>query len=99
MEHVQVTLVRMPRKRFPDTATEVGAPVARPLSIWTVFDVEVLSVFTFRILAGFPEPRVLIRAVVDDEIHQDVHIAFFRFRDQPIHVLHRSEARVNVVVI
>ena len=99
MEHMEVALVRMPRKRFPDTAAEVGAPVARNLSARAVLDVEVLPVFTLRILAGLSEPRMLIRAVVDDEIHQDVHIALFRFRDQPVHVLHRTEARVNVVVI
>ena len=50
-------------------------------------------------LAGFFEPFVLIGAVIDDEIHQDIHIAFFCFGDQTVHVIHCAEARVDVVII
>ena len=42
---------------------------------------------------------MLIRAVVDDEIHQDVHVALFSLGDQMVHVVHCAKARVDAVII
>ena len=89
----------MTRKRFPDTAAEIGTPVARQLSIRTVFNVKILSVFAVRVLTGLFEPLMLIRTVINDEIHQNVHIAFFCFSNQTVHVIHCTETRVDVVIV
>ena len=42
---------------------------------------------------------MLIGAVVDDEVHEDVHIALFCLRNQFVHIVHRAEARVDVVIV
>ena len=89
----------MPRERLPDTAAEVGAPVAGQLSIRAVFNVKILPVSAVRILAGLLEPFVLIGAVIDNEIHQDVHVALFCLGDQTVHVIHCAKTRVDVVII
>ena len=99
VEQVQVTFVRMPRERLPDTAAEVGAPVAGQLSVRAVFDVKILSVLAVRILTGLLKPFVLIGAVIDNEIHQDVHVALFGLGDQTVHVVHCAKARVDAVII
>ena len=89
----------MARKWFPDTAAEVGTPVAWQFSVRTVFNIKILSVLSIRIFAGFFEPFVLIRAVIDDEIHQDVHIAFLGLSNQTVHIVHGTEARVDIIII
>ncbi|CCX63776.1 putative uncharacterized protein [Firmicutes bacterium CAG:791] len=42
---------------------------------------------------------MLIGAVIDNEIHQDVHVALFGFGDQTVHVVHCAKARVDAVII
>ena len=48
---------------------------------------------------AFHEPRMLVGRVIDDQVEDDAHTAAFHFRDQFVHVFHRSEIRVNGLVI
>ena len=97
-EAVQVVLVRR-RIVLPGRAAEVRLPVVRFLAVSSVLpDVEV-AVRVRAGLATLDEPGVLVRRVVDDEVHEDVHITLFCLCNQLLHVLHRAEARVDVVII
>ena len=99
MEDVQIALIRVSRKRLPDRAAEVGAPVARKLAVLVIPDIKIFAIFSVRIFARLFEPRMLIGAVVDDEIHEDIHIALLCLGNQLIHIVHRAEARVDIVII
>ena len=60
MENVQILFVRMARQSFPDRTTEVTAPVAWKFAFFFVGNVEEITIFSVRILAGFFEPLMLI---------------------------------------
>ena len=100
MESVEVDLVRVPRQQIPAGAAEVAAPVAGELlALVPVADIEEFAEGPLRILAGFAEPLVLVRAVVDHQIHHDGDTAFFRFGNQLVHVGHGAKAGIDVVVV
>ena len=61
--------------------------------------IKILTVLALGILAGLFEPRVLVGAVVDHQVHHDVHVPLFGFREEPVHVLHGPEAGINVIVV
>ena len=49
--------------------------------------------------AGLDEPRVLVRGVVDDQVHDQLHPALVHGRQQPVEVGQRAEGRVDVLVV
>ena len=99
VEHMEIVFVLMPRKLLPDRTAKIGSPVAGELPVLHGLDVEELSVLSIRIFACFFEPLMLIGAVIDDQVHQDIHIPLFCLSEKPVHVLHRAETRINAVII
>ena len=90
----------MARQLIPGRPAEIGAPVCRQFSVLPFFaDVEEVAVPAVRILAGLPEPFVLIGTMVDDQVHQDIHISLLCLCDQFLHIFHGPEARINPIVI
>ena len=99
VEHVKVQLVR-PGKFLPAGAPEVGPPVGGKRSVRIpVPEIEELSVLSLRVRAGLLKPLMLIGAVVDHQVHQDIHIPLLRLGDQLLHIRHGAESGVNVVII
>ena len=90
---------------LPCGAAEIGAPlvrlgargarlVARPGGTPPVpVGVRVVLV------AGGLEPGVLVGRVVDDQVHDDLQAALVRFGEQLVHIGHRAEQRVDVLVV
>lgn len=98
VERVQIIFIGS-RDRLPDTSSKIGPPVARQLSVLFLRNIKILSAFTVRVLHGFLKPDMLIRTVVDDQIHNNVHSAHFCLCQQPIHGLHIAEQRIDIIII
>ena len=100
VEGVEIDLVRVARQQLPAGAAEVAAPVAGiGLALMPVADVKELPVGPVRVLAGLPEPFVLVGAVVHHQVHHDLQVPVLRGGQQAVHVLHRPEARVDVEIV
>ena len=100
VEGMQIVKILVPGKLVPDRTSEAGAPVAGERTVRpSLFDVEELPIASVRIRAGFFEPFMLIRAMVDYQIHENADIAFFRFSDELVHVRHGAETRIDAVVV
>ena len=99
MEDVHIELVRA-RQLLPAGSAKIGPPVGGKLPLGILVpQVEEAAVLSVRILAGLPEPLVLIRAVVDHQVHQDRHVSLLGLRDQLFHVFHGAESGVDRVVV
>ena len=98
VEEMQIIEVRS-RDLLPCASSEIGPPVIRRMAIHGLLEEEITGVFAVRVRQCLLEPLVLIGAVIDDEIHQNVHVAPFCFRNQPPHIAICPEARVNLIVI
>ena len=99
MEHMEVELVRA-GQFLPAGAAEVGPPVGGQTSVRILIpEIEELSVLSLRIRAGLLKPLMLIGAVIDHQVHQDIHVPLLRLGDQLLHVRHGAEPGVNVVII
>ena len=57
------------------------------------------AVFTLRILTGPAEPLVLIRAVVDDQVHDNVQIPLCGLGQKTVHILHSAEAGIDIIIV
>ena len=57
------------------------------------------AVFPLRILTGPAEPLVLIRAVVDDQVHDDVQIPLCGLGQKTVHILHSAEAGIDIIIV
>ena len=42
---------------------------------------------------------MFVGAVVDYQVHEDVHIPFFGLGQEPVHVLHGAETGVDIIII
>ena len=51
------------------------------------------------LVAGSLEPGVLVGRVVHDQVHDDLQAALVRFGKQLVHIGHRAEQRVDVLVV
>lgn len=49
--------------------------------------------------AYFEEPFVLIRGVIDHEVHHELHVTLFKFRNELIHILNRAERWIDLFVV
>ena len=97
MKDMKILFVRA-RERFPYGTAEAGAPVAGP-SVFLVGKVKKLSVRTVRILFCRFKPGMLVGAVVDHQIHQQIHTALFCLGDQFVHIFHGAEPWIDGVII
>ena len=42
---------------------------------------------------------MLVRCVIDHQVHQDMDIPLLRLPEELVHVLHRSESGINIIII
>ena len=85
---------------FPGRAAEDTAPVCRCAAVLLRIRPDV-PVALIIVLAGsgFFEPFVLVRSVVEHQIHDDADTALARLFDQPVHILHRPISRIDAIVV
>ena len=99
VEYMEIVFILMSRELFPDRTAKVRSPVTGELPIFDRLNIEIFPILSVGILTCPSEPLMFIRTMVDDQIHDDIHVALFRFGEQAVHVVHRPETRVNVPVI
>ena len=99
MEDMQVVPVLVSRQFVPDGTAEIRTPVAGQLSVFDGPDIKIFPIVAIRILTGLFEPFMFVGAVIDDQIHDDVHISFPGFLQQSVHVLHGAEPGIDIVII
>ena len=87
------------RNRLPDASSEVGTPVTWQLSVFLLRNIEIFSVLSVRIGTCLLEPLMLIGAVVDNQIHDDVHITLFGLCKQAVHRFQITKKRIDIIVI
>ena len=97
-KHVQVVFIST-RYRFPAASAKVRTQVTWGITVSALAEIEIISIFSVGIGQGFLEPFVLVRTVIDDQIHNNIHIPFLRFGKQFVKLFHRSEFFRNCVVI
>ena len=104
-EQVQVVLLRR-LVPLPGRAREVRLPVgrlgARRARLGARPGVAPPVPVALRAVAARPrlhEPRVLVRGVVDDEVHHEPHAALVQRGDQLVEVGEGAEQRVDVLVV
>ena len=97
-EHMEIVFV-CSRNRFPAAAAEVRTIVAWRVTVFSFPEIKIICIFTIWISQSFLEPFMFVRAVVDDQIHDDMHITFFCFCKQFIKLFHSSEFFCNCIVI
>ena len=97
-KQMQIIQIRS-RYRFPCTASEIRTVITRRLSVLAFFKIEISAILPFRVCQCLLEPFVLIRAMIDDQVHQYVHISFFGFFQQFIKIFHRAECRIYFIII
>ena len=85
--------------RFPYTASKVTAPVVRWLTIDSFFEIEIFAVGAIWILQRFLKPFVFVRAVIDDKIHQNRQISFPGLGNQFVHIVHRAETGIDLIIV
>ena len=77
-EHMEIVFV-CSRNRFPAAAAEVRTIVAWRVTVFSFPEIKIICIFTIWISQSFLEPFMFVRAVVDDQIHDDMHITFLGF--------------------
>ena len=98
-KRVQVVLLALLAPR-PGRAAEDGSPVRRRRAVrfGVAPDVPV-GLGVCAVLLRLEEPRMLVGAVVEDEVHDDADVALLRLSDELFHILHRAVRRVNPAVV
>ena len=96
--------VKVPLPRFGDIGPSGAREIARPVirgtfsSILAIHPDVIIVIRAILVLARL-EPRVAIRGVIRDKIHDNSHAPFLRLGDQAVEILHRSIFRVDFVII
>ena len=96
---MQIIPVLLSRKLFPDRPAEVGSHIAEALFILRMLQIKIFSVLPFRVLARLLKPLIFIGTVIHNQIHQDMHLPCMRLFQKLVHILQRSETRVNVIIV
>ena len=97
VKNMQIKFIRA-GKRIPHGAAETGTPVAGA-SVFFVRQIEKIAVGSVRILFRRLKPGMFVGAVIDHQIHQQIHSPFFCLCDQFIHILHRPKAGIDGVIV
>ena len=98
-EGVEVILLALLAPR-PRGAAENRAPVRRRRAVRLRVAPDVPVGLRVRAaLPRLPEPGVLIRGMVEHEIHDDADVAALRLTDQVLHVGHRAVGGINRLVV
>jgi hypothetical protein len=85
--------------RFPGAATKIATGVTGRQTVFTFAEIEILTIFSERILQCLLKPLMMIGAMIDYQIHDNVNIPLFCLPEQLVELLHGTECRVDSVVI
>ena len=87
------------RHRFPGASAKIGAVIARRFSVFSLYKIEIIRIRTVRIRKCFLEIFMLVGAVVYNQIHHDIHIPLFCFRQKFVKLFHRTELLRDLIII
>ena len=83
----------------PGRAAKGGLHIVRRRALDPVAPDVIVVVGVAAALFGFLEPAVLVRGMVQHQIHDDADVVLFGFANKDFHVLQRAEHRVNVAIV
>ena len=89
----------IPGNRLPGAAAEICPGIAGRLTVLTLAEVEIVAILAIGIFQSLLEPFVLVRAVVDDQIHNNMHVPLLCLGQQFVELLHGTKGRVNIVIV
>ena len=102
MEHMKVVhvLILMSGNLVPYTASEIRTPVVGNTTVlFSLFKIEEFTIFSLWIFTGLYKPFMLIGTVIYYQIHQNIHITFFRFLQKTVNILDGTESGIDIVII
>ena len=85
--------------RFPGAAPKIGPGIAGRLAIHSLTEVEIFTILTVGIFQRLLEPFMLIGAMIDDQVHNDMHVPLLCFRQKFVKLLHRAKRRINRIIV
>ncbi len=99
IEHVVIVLAQL-GGIFPGGAAEDGSPVVWRFAIrfWIEPKVPVMIGVFFGFLGG-DEPVVLVRGMVENQVHNDVDVPLFGFPDKFLEIRHGAKFGVNTRIV
>ena len=98
-EGMEIVQILMAGHRLPGAAAEVGAQIVGRIAVFALAEIEILAVLPFRVSQCLLEPGMLVGAVVDDQVHDNVHVPLFRLGQQLVEFLHGAEGGVDAIVV
>ena len=98
-EQVQVVQIFGAGHRLPRVSAEIGPIIGRFFPVFPLPDIKVSAVSAFRVFHGLLKPDMLIGAVVDHQVHQDIHPPLLRLFQQMVEVLHGAELFPDAVIV
>ena len=84
---------------FPCRSRKRRSPVVRCLVRSTIFPDIIIMIRIFPGFSAFYEPRMLVRRMIDHQIHYDPDPFLVRFFEQIVKILHRAELVHDLFVI
>ena len=95
---MQVIFIRT-RHRLPGAPAEIGTVIAGFFSVLSLPEIKIVRILAFRIRQCLLEPFMLVGAMVDYQIHDDIHTPLFRLRQQLVEIRHGTKFRRNRIII
>ena len=99
MKQMHIVFVLMSRQFLPGRPAEIGTPVVGTLSVFCCLNIEKFPILSIGVFACLPEPLMFVRAMVYHQIHHHMHISLLRLLQQFVHILHRTEAGIDIIII
>ena len=87
------------RNRLPDASSEIRPVIAGCTAVPALFKVEIVRVLAVWIGKRLLKPFMLVGAVVDHQVHNDLDPPLLRLGQKLIELLHGAELRGNLIVI
>ena len=97
-KHMKIIFV-CPGHSLPGASAKIRPVVAGLLSILSFHKMKIPGILAVRILQRFLKPLMLIRTVVYNQIHQDIHSPLLRLGKKFIKLLHSAEFLRNLIII
>ena len=95
---MEIIFVRS-RYRLPAVSPEIRTVIARWISILSLPEIKIIGIRSVRICQCFLKPFMLVGAVIDNQIHNQIHISLFGLRKQFVEFLHRSEFFSDCIIV
>ncbi|MNW50525.1 hypothetical protein D3C74_279780 [compost metagenome] len=97
-EHMKIIFARG-FIEFPGGSAKERTPVVRGLAVFAGMPNIIIPVWIILRFARFHEPVMLIRAVIDDQVHDQLHAPCMQSIQQLLPVLHRSKRIHDQLII